>query len=64
MIRRLTVETVCLEILLFSMSAAFVTWLWGMCRKSFGAIPSLQWLVLAAVSLVCTATIGILEFTR
>jgi hypothetical protein len=64
MIRPLTVETVCFEILLASLSAAFAAWVWGMVRRSFGAIPAMLWLVLSCVSLVCAAMIGILEFSR
>ncbi|MFI5114544.1 MAG: hypothetical protein ACHP7J_05310 [Terriglobales bacterium] len=64
MIRPLTVETVCFEILLASLSAALAAWIWGMVRRSFGAIPAVLWLVLSCVSLVCAAMIGLLEFSR
>lgn len=64
MIRPLTVETVCFEILLASLFAALAAWMWGMVRRSFGAIPAMLWLVLSCVSLVCAAMIGILEFSR
>jgi len=63
MIRPLTVETVCFEILLASL-AALAAWMWGMVRRSFGAIPAVLWLVLSCVSLVCAAMIGILEFSH
>ena len=62
--RLTTVETVCFEVLLIVMFAAVAAWVWGMVRKSFGAIPAMLWLVLCGVSLVCAATIGILEFIR
>jgi MFS-type transporter involved in bile tolerance (Atg22 family) len=64
MIRPATVETVCFEILLVSLFAALAAWMWGMVRKSFGAIPAMLWLVLSCVSLICAAMIGILEFSR
>jgi hypothetical protein len=64
MIRPLTVETVCFEILLASLATALTAWVWGMVRRSFGAIPAMLWLVLSCVSLVCAAMIGILEFSR
>jgi len=64
MIRPLTIESICFEILLASLFAAFATWMWGMIRRSFGAIPAILWLVLTSVSLVCAAIIGILEFSR
>jgi hypothetical protein len=64
MIRPLTVETVCFEILLASLAVALAAWVWGMVRRSFGAIPAMLWLVLSCVSLVCAAMIGILEFSR
>jgi hypothetical protein len=64
MIRPATVETVCFEILLGSVFAALAVWMWGMVRRSFGAIPAMLWLVLSCVSLVCAAMIGILEFCR
>jgi hypothetical protein len=63
-VRAATVETVCFEILLTALLAAFATWMWGMARKSFGAIPAMLWLVLSGVSLVCAAMIGLLEFIR
>ena len=63
-IRPLTVETVCFKILLAALFAAFLAWMWGMARKSFGAIPAMLWLVLSGVSLVCAAIVGILEFSR
>jgi len=63
-VRLTTVETVCFEVLLIAMFSAAATWTWGMVRKSFGAIPALLWLVLCGVSLVCAATIGVLEFIR
>lgn len=63
-VRPATVETVCFEILLTAVFAAFVTWMWGMARKSFGAIPAMLWLLLSGVSLVCAAMIGLLEFIR
>jgi len=40
MIRPLTVETVCFEILLAALAAALAAWVWGMVRKSFGSIPA------------------------
>jgi hypothetical protein len=64
MIRPLTVETVCFEILLTSLAAALAAWVWGMVRRSFGAIPAMLWIVLSCVSLVCAAMIGVLEFSR
>ena len=64
MIRPATVETVCFEIMLGSVCAALAAWIWGMVRRSFGAIPAMLWLVLSCVSLVCAAMIGILEFSR
>jgi hypothetical protein len=64
MIRPLTVETVCFEVLFVSVCTALAAWIWGMLRKSFGAIPALLWIVLSCVSLVCAAVIGIIEFTR
>jgi hypothetical protein len=63
-VRAATVETYCFEILLTALFAAFVAWMWGMTRKSFGAIPAMLWLVLSGVSLVCAAMIGLLEFIR
>ena len=63
-VRPATVETVCFEILLAALLAAFATWMWGMARKSFGAIPAMLWLVLSGVSLVCAAIVGVLELTR
>ncbi len=62
MARPQTIETVCFATLLVSVSTAIAVWMWGMVRKSFGAIPALLWIVLVSVSLVCTAIIGILEF--
>jgi hypothetical protein len=64
MVRRLTVETVCFEIMLASMATGLSVWLFGMMRKSFGAIPALLWIVLTCVSLACAAIVGVLEFTR
>jgi hypothetical protein len=63
-VRAATVETVCFEILLTALLAAFAVWMWGMARKSFGAIPAMLWLVLSGVSLVCAAIVGVLELTR
>jgi hypothetical protein len=62
--RRLTIETVCFEILLGSVFAGFAVWMWGMLRKSFGAIPAVLWIVLTCISLACAAIVGVLEFTR
>lgn len=59
-----SLETVCFEVLLITMFAALAAWAWGMIRKSFGAVPAMLWLVLCGVSLICAATIGILEFIR
>ncbi len=64
MVRRLTVETVCFEVMLASMATGFSVWLFGMVRKSFGAIPALLWVVLTCISLACAAVVGVLEFTR
>jgi hypothetical protein len=64
MIRPLTVETVCFEILFASVLTALAAWVWGMLRRSFGAVPALLWIVLSCVSLACAAVIGIIEFTR
>jgi MFS-type transporter involved in bile tolerance (Atg22 family) len=50
--------------MLGSVFAALAAWIWGMVRRSFGAIPAMLWLVLSCVSLVCAAMIGILEFSR
>jgi len=62
---RLTaLEDVCFEILLISLFSALAGWVWGMVRKSFGAMPAMLWLVLCAVSLLCAATIAALEFFR
>jgi hypothetical protein len=63
-VRLTTVETVCFEVLLVTMFAAFAAWTWGMIRRSFGAIPALLWLILCGVSLICAALIGVLEFIR
>jgi hypothetical protein len=63
-VRPTTVETVCFEVLLIAMFSAVATWTWGMVRKSFGAIPAMLWLILCSVSLICAATIGVLEFIR
>ena len=62
MVRRFTVETVCFEILLASVFAGFAVWIWGMLRKSFGAIPAALWIVFTCISLVCVAIIGVIEF--
>ena len=59
-----TIETVCFEALLVVMVSAVAAWVWGMVRKSFGAIPAMLWLVLCGISLLCAATIGVLEFLR
>ena len=64
MIRPLTVETVCFEILFVSVVTALAAWIWGMLRRSFGAVPALLWIVLSCVSLACAAVIGVIEFTR
>jgi MFS-type transporter involved in bile tolerance (Atg22 family) len=64
MIRPLTVETVCFEILFVSVLTALAAWIWGMLRRSFGSVPALLWIVLSCVSLICAAVIGIIEFTR
>ncbi|MFZ0797909.1 MAG: hypothetical protein WCA13_18190 [Terriglobales bacterium] len=64
MVRRLTVETVCFETLLGSVFTGFAVWIWGMLRKSFGAIPAVLWIVLTCISLACAAIVGVLEFTR
>jgi hypothetical protein len=64
MVRRLTVETVCFEVMLASMATGLSVWLFGMMRKSFGAIPALLWIVLTCLSLACAAIVGVLEFTR
>jgi len=63
-VRLTTVETVCFEVMLIAMFAALAAWTWGMVRKSFGAIPAALWLILCGISLICAATIGILEFIR
>jgi hypothetical protein len=63
-IRPATIETVCFEILLSAVLLAFLVWVWGMARRSFGAIPAMLWLVLSGVSLICAAIVGILEFSR
>ncbi len=62
--RNTTLETLCFEILVASVLTALSVWIWGMLRKSFGAIPALLWIVLTAISLVCAAIVGILEFIR
>ncbi len=62
--RKTTLETLCFEILLASVLTALTVWIWGMLRKSFGAIPALLWITLTAISLVCAAIVGILEFIR
>ncbi len=62
--RKTSLETLCFEILLASVLTALTVWIWGMLRKSFGAIPALLWIVLTAISLVCAAIVGILEFIR
>jgi len=64
MVRRLTVETVCFEVMISSVAAGFSVWLFGMVRKSFGATPALLWVVLTCISLACAAIVGVLEFTR
>jgi hypothetical protein len=64
MTRRASIETLCFEILLASVFTALTAWLWGMLRKSFGAIPALLWIVLTCISLVCAAIVGVLEFIR
>ena len=46
------------------MLTALTAWIWGMLRKSFGAIPALLWITLTCISLVCAAIVGILEFIR
>ncbi len=63
-VRLTTVETVCFEVLLITMFSALAAWTWGMVRKSFGAFPALLWLILCGLALICTATIGVLEFVR
>ena len=63
-VRLTTVETVCFEVMLIAMFAALAAWTWGMVRKSFGAIPAALWLILCGISLICAATIGVLEFIR
>ncbi len=62
--RKTTLETLCFEILLASVLTALTVWIWGMLRKSFGAIPALLWIILTAISLVCAAIVGILECIR
>ena len=62
MMRPQTVETFCFAILVVSVATAVAAWIWGMTRKSFGAIPALLWLVLVSISLVCAGIIGVLEF--
>ena len=57
-------EDVCFEILLIALFSALAAWVWGMVRKSFGAIPAMLWLVLCGISLLCAATIAALEFFR
>jgi len=64
MVRRYTVETVCFEVMLGSIAAGLAVWLFGMARKSFGAMPALLWIVLTCLSLTCAAIAGVLEFTR
>ena len=50
--------------MLASVATGFSVWLFGMARKSFGAIPALLWIVLTCISLACAAIVGVLEFTR
>jgi hypothetical protein len=64
MMRKATIETICFEILLASVLTALTAWMWGMLRKSFGAIPALIWITLTCISLVCAAIVGILELIR
>jgi hypothetical protein len=61
MIRPDTVVTVCFLVLLASVVTGFSVWLFGMARRSFGAIPALLWLVLTCISLICAAIIGVLN---
>ena len=61
MIRPATVVTVCFLVLLASVATGFSVWLFGMARKSFGAIPALLWLALTCISLICAAIIGVLN---
>lgn len=64
MVRRSTVETFCFNVMLASLATGFTVWLFGMARKSFGAIPALLWIVLTCLSLTCAGIVGVLEFTR
>lgn len=62
--RRQTIETAGFGIMPSSISCAAAVWLWGMVRKSFGAIPAILWVVLIGTSLICAAIVGVLEFRQ
>ena len=62
--RLTTLETVCFEILFIALFSAMAAWVWGMVRKSFGAVPAMLWLILCGISLFCAALIAALEFFR
>jgi len=59
-----SIEDLCFGIMLASILTASSAWVWGMARKSFGAMPAMLWIVLTCLSLVCAAVVGGLEVLR
>jgi hypothetical protein len=64
-VRRTDVEGFCFVVLLVSCLLAFLAWLVGMVRpKGFGAGPAALWIGLLLIALLCSGTIGFIEFVR
>jgi hypothetical protein len=64
-VRPATVESLCFLVLIVCCVLAFLTWLVGMVRpKGFGAWPAALYITLLLIALLCSGTIGFLEFVR
>jgi hypothetical protein len=63
LLRPTDVESLSFDLLVVCCASAVIAWLVGMLRpKGFGAFPAALWVSLLTVALLCSATIGVIEF--
>ena len=62
-VRLATVESFAFIVLLACCGLAFLSWIVGMLRpRGFGALPAALWIGLLVVALLCSGTIGFIEY--
>ena len=63
LLRPTDVESLSFDVLLVCCLSAAIAWVVGMLRpKGFSALPAALWVSVLTVALLCSATIGVIEF--